>query len=344
MTKWFLKRRVTSYGVTYELFDGSGLAFQPVNKFLESLSLINRSAQTLASYGYDLLHFYTWLGTTQFSFQELTKYDLLEYVKYQKEKSAASRSINRRLSTVLQYYHFCTGKDITKGVYDLRQTGYYKGQYMPPNMGILPRQKNKEKALRVKEEDTLIDPLEVEEVKKFFSSLKKYRDLAIVSIMLYCGLRSIEILRLRLQDVSGLHKALRVDGKGRKKRQVPLTPLVLESIQKYQNFERPPSQTDHLFLVLKGKKRGESMTRAGLRRLFRYRRDKIKGVKRANPHRFRHTFATNMVRHGTSMLVLQELLGHEGLKMVANYIRLSLSYIGEEYLKGTAKMEKQFNV
>lgn len=344
MTKWFLKRRVTSYGVTYELFDGSGLAFQPVNKFLESLSLINRSAQTLVSYGYDLLHFYTWLGTTQFSFQELTKYDLLEYVKYQKEKSAASRSINRRLSTILQYYHFCTGKDMTKGIYDLRQAGYYKGQYMPPNMGILPRQKNKEKALRVKEEDTLIDPLEVEEVKKFFSSLKKYRDVAIVSIMLYCGLRSVEIINLKLQDISEHYKALLVRGKGGKQRKVVLSPLVLEAIQKYQNFERPQSETDRLFVVLKGPHRGEPMTRAGLRRLFRYRRDKIKQVKRANPHRFRHTFATNMARHGVSMLVLQELLGHSGLKMVANYIRLSLSYIADEYGKGVAKMEKQFQV
>ena len=342
MNQWVLKKKVTSYGVTFELFDGAGLAFNPVNKFLDSLSLINRSAQTLASYGYDLLHFYTWLGTTQFKFHDLTKYDLLEYVRSQKEKNAASRSINRRLSTVLQYYHFCNGKDMAKGVYDLRQAGYYKGQYMPPNMGILPRQKVKSKTLRVKEEDTLIDPLEVEEVKKFFSSLKKYRDVAIVSIMLYCGLRSCEIINLKLQDISFFHKSLLVRGKGNKQRKVVLSPLVLETIQKYQNFERPESQTDRLFVVLKGPHRGDPMTRAGFRRLFRYRRDKIKKVKRANPHRFRHTFATNMARHGVSMLVLQELLGHSGLKMVVNYIRLSLSQITDEYDKGVAKMEKQF--
>jgi site-specific recombinase XerC len=51
-----------------------------------------------------------------------------------------------------------------------------------------------------------------------------------------------------------------------------------------------------------------------------------------------------MARHGVSMLVLQELLGHSSLKMVANYIRLSLTYITEEYDKGVAKMEKQFQL
>lgn len=328
----------------FELFDGAGIALSPVNKFLESLSLTNRSPQTLASYGYDLLHFYTWLGTTKFTFQELTKYDLLQYIKYQKENAAASRSINRRLSTVLQYYYFVTSKDMAKGIYNIKQSGYYKGQYMPPNMGILPRNKVREKKFHVKEEDTLIDPLEVEEVKKFFQSLKKYRDIAIVSIMLYCGLRSVEIINLKLQDISDRYKALLVRGKGGKQRKVVLSPLVLDAIKKYQNFERPESQTDRFFVVLKGPRRGEPMTRAGLRRLFRYRRDKIKQVKRANPHRFRHTFATNMARHGVSLLVLQELLGHSGLKMVAHYIRLSLSYITEEYDKGVTKMEKQFNV
>ena len=88
-----LKKRDASYGIVFELFNATGIALLPANKFLESLNLINRSPQTLASYGYDLIHFYTWLETSQFTFPELTKYDLLEYVKYQKEKSAASRRL-----------------------------------------------------------------------------------------------------------------------------------------------------------------------------------------------------------------------------------------------------------
>lgn len=336
-----LKRYFSKIGTIFSLENEGGEKNIEVNKFLESLGLLNRSSQTLASYGYDLLHFYTWIFSTEIEFKNITKYDLYRYIAYQKESEAAPRSINRRLSTCLQFYKFCFDKEMPGGMHVLRQMGYYKGRSIPPIMGLLP-QRRVEKALRVKTQDPLIDPLKVEEVKIFFSSLKKYRDIAIVYLMLYCGLRSIEIINLKTSDISYRYESLLVRGKGQKQRKVVLPKIAYEALQKYENFERPKfSVTDHVFTVLKGKKRGSSMTRAGLRRLFRYRREKTK-VHRANPHRFRHTFATNMARSGMSMPALKELLGHDDLNQVATYIRLSLVDLREEFEKAMEKIEKQY--
>jgi integrase len=91
--------------------------------------------------------------------------------------------------------------------------------------------------------------------------------------MLLCGLRSAEVLALRLSDISFAEARLRVWGKGSKERALPLPPLLLQLLQDYVHLERPDGpRIERLFLLLKGRARGKPMTPAGLRSLFRYRR------------------------------------------------------------------------
>ena len=80
---------------------------------------------------------------------------------------------------------------------------------------------------------------------------------------------------------------VRVRGKGNKTRFLPLAPEATELLDHYLRLERPQTATDALFVSLKGPARGARMTPAGLRSLFRYHR-RTTGVKKANPHRFRH--------------------------------------------------------
>src|SRR5439155_24725268 len=90
---------------------------------------------------------------------------------------------------------------------------------------------------------------------------------------------------------------------------LPLAPEATELLDHYLRLERPQTATDALFVSLKGPARGTRMTPAGLRSLFRYHR-RTTGVKTANPHRFRHTFASDMVRAGVSLPALMQLMGH----------------------------------
>ena len=151
--------------------------------------------------------------------------------------------------------------------------------------------------LRVKESKRSIVPLSIDEVARFWSSFRTTRDLAIVGLMLLQGLRSAEVLALNPDDVLLSEAQVRVRGKGNKLRFLPLAPETVQLLDHYMRLERPNPCSAALFVSLKGPARGARMTPAGLRSLFRYHR-RTTGIQLANPHRFRHTFASDMVRAG----------------------------------------------
>jgi integrase len=108
------------------------------------------------------------------------------------------------------------------------------------------------------------------------------------------GLRSAEVLAMNPEDVLLSEGQLRVRGKGSKLRYLPLAPETTQLIDHYLRLERPNPCSAALFVVLKGPARGTRMTPAGLRSLFRYHRQTT-GIQLANPHRFRHTFASDIL-------------------------------------------------
>jgi site-specific recombinase XerD len=176
----------------------------------------------------------------------------------------------------------------------------------------------------------LIVPLTRREVILFFESLHTWRDFSIVSLMLFCGLRSREVLSLSFKDLNLTQKELRVWGKGDKDRVLPLAPYARTSICSYLQIERPKTDHDVLFVNLKGRDRGDPMSADGLREIFRYHR-KRSGVVKANPHRFRHTFASDMVRVGVSLPVLMRLMGHTKIQMTMRYVNLSSEDVRQEF-------------
>ena len=82
------------------------------------------------------------------------------------------------------------------------------------------------------------------------------------------------------------------------------------------------------------------MTPEGLRELFRYHRRRA-GVAKANPHRFRHTFAVDMIREGMQLPVLMRLLGHTSLEMTMRYVNLSAEDVRDQFEKAVRRMEER---
>ena len=105
--------------------------------------------------------------------------------------------------------------------------------------------------------------------------------------MLLDGLRSREVLQLQLEDLRLSEAQIRVQGKGNKERILPLPADAVPALQSYLHLERPLTNSPSLFVSLKGRHRGQPMTPAGLRSLFRHHRKRSQ-VPQANPHRFRH--------------------------------------------------------
>ena len=162
--------------------------------------------------------------------------------------------------------------------------------------------------------------------------------------MLLCGLRSREVLRLCLCDVSLLERSVRVLGKGEKERVVPLAELAALAVEQYFKHERPRlPASEALFVCLQGKRRGLAMTPAGLRSVFRSHR-RSAAIGNANPHRFRHTFGADMARSGVSLSVLQRLMGHSSPEQTLQYINLSMADVAEAYHVAVAEIQKRYNL
>ena len=101
-------------------------------------------------------------------------------------------------------------------------------------------------------------------------------------------------------------------------------------IQTYLLTERPESSSTRFFLVAKGPNRGQPLTAAGLRTIFRYHRLKA-GVPAGHPHALPHTFGTAMAEAGVDLAVMQALLGHAHVDTTARYIHLAPTHVKAEY-------------
>jgi integrase/recombinase XerD len=303
------------------------------NAFLDGQRLRQLSPRSLRIYAYDLLDFARWFEPQHQPLAEITESTLVDYVRHQLEQDPqpASQTVNHRLGTVRCCYRFHTGQEIPAGHvhFQRRYTKRSPLGYGRPRPAIA-------RGLRLKQDRRVIVPLSAEEVAKFWQSFRTFRDLVLVGIMLLDGLRSCEILGLKLEDVQLADGQMRVHGKGNKKRLVPLPPDILEVLGHYLRHERPLTNFPALFISLKGRQRGQPMTAAGLRSLFRHHRVQSR-IPHAHPHRLRHTFGADMVRAGMSLPALQQLMGHSQIQTTMLYVELAPQDVWREYARAIEK-------
>ena len=129
---------------------------------------------------------------------------------------------------------------------------------------------------------------------------------------------------------------LRVRGKGNKLRFLPLAPETVQLLDHYLRLERPNPCTAALFVSLKGPARGTRMTpqdyvpySATIARRT--------GIQLANPHRFRHTFASDMMRAGMSLPALMQLMGHADIQTTLLYVQVTPQDVYLQYARAVAQ-------
>ena len=324
----------------YRLIDTHENEIEVVNEFLDATAVRGLSQQTLRTYAYALLSVWKWLRTASIPLDELTETHLADYIRHLRQDAGrrrppAPRSINLHLAIVRSLYRFLTNRQLPRATKTpLEPLPIF---IQSSRIGSCESRRLGRPSLRVKVPRRLIVPLIRDEVIRFFDSFRTSRDLTIVSLMLFCGLRSREVLSLRLKDVSLLQGEFRVYGKGDKDRVLPLAPYVRRALSCYLQLERPETDHDTLFVNLKGPGRGSPMTPGGLREQFRYHR-KRSGVERANPHRLRHTFAADMVREGMPLPVLMRLMGHTSIDMTMRYVNLSAEDVRSEFERAVRRL------
>jgi site-specific recombinase XerD len=320
----------------FRVVDQNGREVEWINRYLDQERVRGVADSTLRSYAHDLLHFLRWWATARktsnITQQALTESTFLDYIRFQvgQDPPPAAASINRRVGTAERAMR----REFPDAA-RLSAPGFQHWYWRQSRLGY-GRPRPALTQLRVKTPKRVVVPLSVDAVARFWSSFRTSRDLAIVGLMLLHGLRSCEVLALNREDVHIPDTQIQILGKGKKIRVLPLTRESLDLIDHYLRLERPRDCGPALFVCLKGPARGHRMTPAGLRSLFRHHR-RTTGVMQANPHRFRHTFASDMIRAGISLPALMQLLGHAQIHTTLVYVQITPQEVWQQYARAVAQ-------
>jgi len=295
------------------------------NRFLHVTAIRGLRSHSLRAYAYDLLCAFRWMRSTRRSITEFTADALLDFIEFQQHAGpAAATTINRRLDVLQRFMAF--------------QSGRLHLAFASPSPGpVTFRRGRGASRIRVRTAHLLVTPLTDKQAVTFFNTLRTARDRAITLLMWANGLRSCEILSLSPGDVDFHNMSLRILGKGRKERMLPLAEPVAKLLLQYLAHERPAHSAAMFFVVLKGPRRGQPMTYTGLHRVFRYHR-LISKVPNANAHRFRHTFGANMTRCRVPLAILAKMMGHSSPQTTLRYIQLNDQEVRRQYEEALATL------
>jgi integrase/recombinase XerC len=293
------------------------------NDYLGYLADRHYTAGTRRSYAFDLLAFVRWLTGEDLRLAAVDTATLLRFLTRCRSEELAPATVNRRMAALSGLFAFRSMRDpsqvnpMPRGAAARRATRSQRDGLL----GHLARPQPRS-PVRVRRPRRLPRGLDRAEVTAFLSSLRTWRDKAIAGLMLFSGLRSAEVLALSVADVDIAQGWARVAGKGGRERRAPVDAEVAGWVQTYLLVERPATDSAALFVVAKGRHRGQPLTPAGLRTIFRYHRAKA-DVPAAHPHALRHSFGTALAEAGVDLAVIQALLGHVHVDSSAGYIHLA---------------------
>ena len=264
--------------------------------YLENVK--NYSDHTTTAYKNDLEQYFDYLKNTQKNL-----FDNEDFVDYLFSLELAKSTINRKLTSVNNFLLWSSKLDKYKGR-TFRKSENLKTEKKLPNI------------LTSNYINNLIDKLPT-------STAKDVRNKAIIELLYSSGLRVSELVNLKINDVKN-DGSLRVVGKGRKERLLPMTDQAYKIISLWLKSNRAEflKDNDNQFLFLGV--RGKQITDREVRRVLNL----ITGT---FPHNIRHTFATHVLDGGADLRVVQELLGHSDPGTTQIYTHISKKKLQEKY-------------
>ena len=219
----------------------------------------------------------------------------------QKKKNCA-RTINRKISSLKSFFEFCIRETLIKEnpMINIRSL---KTSILLPNV------------LSSKSLDKLFDS------KLFFGNdFIGVRDRFILEMFYMTGIRLSELINIKVIHFDKYSAQLKVTGKRRKQRILPLTPNIIKLYDSYMKMRNEQQQkSEYLFYSLKGQKSYEKM----IYRIVNKYLKKISSLKKTSPHVLRHAFATHLINNGANLNSIKELLGHTSLLSTQVYTHIS---------------------
>lgn len=273
------------------------------------------SGHTLRAYHKDLLQFDTFLKTEKcFGLKTISHLMLRKFLAVLRSKNYSKTTIARKLASLRSFFKYLNREgELASNPFEVLRT---------------PRQEKKlPHFLSVSDVDLLLKVPDS-------SSLMGLRDMAILETLYSTGIRVSELVNLDEKDIDSFGEMIRVQGKGKKERLVPVGSRALMAIREYVN-KKPKRDTEKagkrvpLFL----NKFGDRLTaRSVARSLDKY--VKLSGLNLlTSPHTFRHSFATHLLDKGADLRSVQEMLGHANLSTTQVYTHITTERLKSVYEK-----------
>lgn len=151
------------------------------------------------------------------------------------------------------------------------------------------------------------------------------RNALIVNLLYATGLRVFELVSLHDDDIDASAMHLRVRGKGKKTRLVPIGAVLLKQIRKYQQLRKQTTGVEHGPLLVT--RRGKPIYVRLVQRVVREVLSAVPSLSKKSPHTLRHTFATHLLDTGADLVAIAELLGHTSLASTQIYTHTSIEHL-----------------
>ena len=304
------------------------LADGEIDRFLRHLTNERgASPYTLRNYGQALAEFFRWFEQERQqppAWGSLQRDDFRSYLRFLGRGNRSRAAIQLRFSALRSFYKFMMRRGVV-------ETSPIKHLALPKISKRLPRYLTLPQML-----DLLQAPLqelaacqqgnagETADVSAY------HRDVAILETIYSCGLRVSELCGLLAEDLQWNEQTVRVRGKGKKERQVPIGTPALEAIRAYwKKLDEPPAPAMPVFLARPHEAK-PMYPRLVQLRLKRYLA--AAGLDpRLSPHKLRHSYATHLLDAGADLRSVQELLGHAHLVTTQVYTHITTARLKKAY-------------
>ena len=294
--------------------------------FLDYIAIERKYSQrTVDAYRDDLRDFCAFLGLepTEYNPEEVGEDDVKAWMLYLLEEQKQSpRSVKRKLSALRSFYRFLlrqkkVKKDITARVIPPKADKPLPVFFRPAEMEDFESKVESQKS-------------------KDGDSFEDLRDALIIEVLYQTGMRQAELLGLRDSDWDLVQGQVRIFGKRKKERIVPVGQALIAQIKAYLEERLRATGTgapETFFVKIKRNGAVTAMDKSTLYKIVRARMGEVSTLKKHSPHVLRHTFATAMLDNGADIRTIQELLGHASLSTTQVYTHTTFEQIRRVYME-----------
>lgn len=281
------------------------------------------SAHTLEAYQRDLAQFAAFIdertGNKNLPIREcMSKIHLRAFLFMLSNGGMKPRSIARKLAALKSFSRFC----LRRGYLTSNPT---KVLASPKPGKTLPVVLTKKQAAQL--ESTTTD-----------NNDDTLRNQLIIELLYGSGIRLSELQTLDTSSLELQQKTVRVMGKGKKERIVPLTGSTITLARRYmEQTWRSPAETNPLLL----NKKGGRLSHRQIQRIVRSELSRVSQQQKKSPHVLRHSFATHLMDAGADIRAVKELLGHASLTTTQIYTHVSREHLQKAYRQAHPRAEEE---